>query len=141
MLGQKITNIYNIFARIQTNCNFSILDSLYTLLFFQKSLIQPSRSNFSFFFFILCHPSLTLQRVSIKLSLYHHLYKCLHFCSVAWLCPTLCDPMNYRLTVSSVHAVLQVRILKWVAISSSRGSSLPRNQTWVSYIAGRFFTH
>ena len=36
--------------------------------------------------------------------------------------------------------ILQARILEWVAISFSRGSFQPRNQTWVSYIAGRFFT-
>ena len=41
---------------------------------------------------------------------------------------------------SSVHGILQARILEWVAISSSRGSSQPRDQTQVSCIAGRFFT-
>ena len=39
-----------------------------------------------------------------------------------------------------LHWVLQVRTLEWVAISSSRGSSWPRDGTWVSCIAGRFFT-
>ena len=42
--------------------------------------------------------------------------------------------------VSSVHGILQARILEWVAISFSRGSSRPRDQTPVSCIAGRFFT-
>ena len=46
---------------------------------------------------------------------------------VAQLCPTLCDPMDYSLPGSSVHGILQARILEWVAISSSRGSSQPRN--------------
>ena len=41
---------------------------------------------------------------------------------------------------SSVHGILQARILEWVAISSSRGSSRPRAQTWVSVLAGGFFT-
>ena len=41
---------------------------------------------------------------------------------------------------SSVRRTLQARILEWVAISFSRGSSRPRDQTWVSCIAGRFFT-
>ena len=36
---------------------------------------------------------------------------------------TLCDPMNYSLLGSSVHGILQARILVWVAISFSRGSS------------------
>ena len=40
---------------------------------------------------------------------------------------------------SSVHEILQARIVEWVAISFSRGSSPPRNQTQVSCIAGRFF--
>ena len=55
-------------------------------------------------------------------------------------CLTLCDPMDYSLPGSSVHGILQWRILEWVAISFSRGSSQPRDQTWVSCIAGRFFT-
>jgi len=41
---------------------------------------------------------------------------------------------------SSVHGIFQARILEWVAISSSRGSSQPRDRTHVSCIAGRFFT-
>ena len=41
---------------------------------------------------------------------------------------------------SSVHGILQARILEWVSISSSRGSSQPRDQTWVSCTEGRFFT-
>ena len=59
---------------------------------------------------------------------------------VTQLCPTLCDPMDCSLPGSSVHGILQVRILEWVAIPFSRGSSRPRDQTWVSCIAGRFFT-
>ena len=39
------------------------------------------------------------------------------------LCLTLCDPMDYSLPVSSAHGILQARILEWVAISFSRGSS------------------
>ena len=53
---------------------------------------------------------------------------------------TLCDPMDCSPPGSAVHGILQARILEWVAISSSRGSSPPRDQTQVSYIAGRFFT-
>ena len=41
---------------------------------------------------------------------------------------------------SSVHGILQARILEWVAMPSSRGSFQPRDRTWVSCIAGRFFT-
>ena len=55
-------------------------------------------------------------------------------------CLTLCDPMDYSLPGSSVHGILQARILEWVAVTFSRGSSQPRDQTQVSHIAGRFFT-
>ena len=53
---------------------------------------------------------------------------------VAQSCLTLCDPMNCSLLGSSVHGTLQARILEWVAISFSRGSSQPRDQTQVSCI-------
>ena len=46
-----------------------------------------------------------------------------HACSVAQSCPTLCDPMDCRSRCSSVHGILQARILQWVAVLSSRGSS------------------
>ena len=55
-------------------------------------------------------------------------------------CPILCDHRD-RLPGSSVHEILQARILEWVAISFSRGSSQPRNQTPVSCCVGRFFTN
>ena len=54
--------------------------------------------------------------------------------------PTLCDPMDCSLSGSSVYGILQARILEWVAISFSRGSSQPRDQTQVSHIAGKCFT-
>ena len=47
----------------------------------------------------------------------------------------LCDPMDYSLPGSSVHGISQAKILEWVAISFSRGSSQPRDQTCVSYIS------
>ena len=51
---------------------------------------------------------------------------------VAQSCLTLCDPMNCRPPGSSVHGILQARILKWLAMPSSRGSSQPRDQTCIS---------
>ena len=59
---------------------------------------------------------------------------------VAQSCLTLCDPMNCRPPGSSVHGILQARILKWLAISFSRGFSQPRDWTWVFPITGRCFT-
>ena len=60
------------------------------------------------------------------------------FCAL--LCPTLCYPMDGRLPGSSVHRIFQTRILEWVAISFSRGSSWPRDWIRVSCLVGRFFT-
>ena len=53
-------------------------------------------------------------------------------------CQTLCNPMDCRLPGSSIHETFQARVLEWVAFS--RGSSQPRDQTWVSHVSGRLFT-
>ena len=52
---------------------------------------------------------------------------------------TLCDPVDCSLIDSSVHGILQVRTPEWVAIPFSKGSSQPRDPTWVSLIENRFF--
>ena len=49
-------------------------------------------------------------------------------------CPILCNPMDCSLSGSSVHGILQARILQWVAVPSSRESSWPRDQTCISCI-------
>ena len=62
---------------------------------------------------------------------------------VTKLCPTLCDPIFCSPPGSSVHGILQARILESVAMPFSRGSSTPRDQTHISCVpalAGRFFT-
>ena len=55
-------------------------------------------------------------------------------------CLTLYDPMDCNLPGSSIHGIFQARVLEWVAISFSRGSSRSRDQTRVSHIVGRSFT-
>ena len=59
---------------------------------------------------------------------------------VAQLCPTLCDLMTVARQAPLAMGILQARILEWVAMPFSRGSSQPRDQTQVSRIAGGFFT-
>ena len=59
---------------------------------------------------------------------------------VAQSCLILCDPMDCSLPASSVHGILQARILEWIAIPFFRGSSWSRDQTQISCIAGKFFT-
>ena len=58
---------------------------------------------------------------------------------VAQSCLTLCIPVDCSLPGFSVNGISQARILEWVAISSSRGSSWPRDWTWLSCITSRFF--
>ena len=53
-------------------------------------------------------------------------------CSVAKLCPSLCDPVDCSPPGSSVRGIFQARILEWVAVSFSRGSSWRRDETHVS---------
>ena len=66
----------------------------------------------------------------------------MHTKSLQW-CLTLCNPMDYSLSGSSVQGILQASILEWVAMPSSRGSFRPRDQTLISMspaLAGGFFT-
>ena len=64
---------------------------------------------------------------------------CVCACAQSW--PALCNPMDCNPPGFSVCGISQGRIREWVAISYSRGSSHPRDQTWVSCIVGRFFTN
>ena len=59
---------------------------------------------------------------------------------VTQACPTLCDSMDCSLPGSSIHGIFWARILEWVIISFSRGSSQPRDWTWVFHIASKLFT-
>ena len=73
----------------------------------------------------------------------HFLFQCMKVkreSEAAQWSSTLSDPMDCGPPGSSVHGILQARILAWVAISFSRRSFQPRDQTWVSCIAGGFFT-
>ena len=63
-----------------------------------------------------------------------------HISEVTQSCLTLCDPMDCSLPGSSVHGIFQARVLEWVAVSFSRGSSQPRDQTRVYRTASRRFT-
>ena len=86
-----------------------------------------------FFFFLISHPHGVMRGSWISRGSYlpaTHLHKLHSF----W------DPMDCSPPGSSVHVISQVRLLKWVAISSSKGSFQPRDQIRVSCIAGGFFT-
>ena len=74
-----------------------------------------------------------MEKQYIKFFIIWHIEgKFLKTCLVAQLCLTLCDAMDCSLPGSSVHGILQARILEWVVISCSRGSSWPRDGTHIS---------
>ena len=83
----------------------------------------------------LCYEFLKIKELYIEISLRQHPAPVL----VAQSCPTLCNSIDCRPPGSSVHGILQERILEWVAIPFSRGSSWLRNRTRVSCITGRVF--
>ena len=82
------------------------------------------------------HPSIDEW---IKKMWYIHIYGKKVEVLVAQSCPAVCDPMDYSFPGSSVHGILQARILEWVAISFSRGSSWPRDRTHIFCLASGFF--
>ena len=79
------------------------------------------------------------QSSSIKQMRFEHRRECVVYALLSRVL-LFCNPMDYSAPGSSVHGILQARRLEWVAISFSRGSFWPKNQTHVSCIAGRFFT-
>ena len=78
-----------------------------------------------------------LSTVCVCVCVYVHVRVCV---CVTQSRPILCDPTDNSPPGSSVHGILQARILEWVASPFCRGSSRPRDQSRVSCIAGRFFT-
>ena len=91
------------------------------------------------FFFLLAVLAFSTT-VNMYLSYSFKWLQSINVCSVAQLCLTLCDLMGCSPPGSSVHGILQARILELVASPFSKGSSRTRDQTSVSFIAGRFFT-
>ena len=105
-----------------------------------KSWTQLSDFHFHF---IYINPTTTVFCLSCSLSLEFppHSWSCyfgtMLLCCTKSLksCLTPCDPIYSSLPGSSVHGILQTRILEWVAIPSSRGSSQPRDQTCIAYVS------
>jgi len=92
---------------------------------------------------LLSLPPLSLLTLTAGVEMSSCVYKfdCMCVCVlVGQSCLTLCDPTDCSPPGFSVHGILQARILDWIAIPFSRGTSQPRNRTLVSCMAGRFFT-
>ena len=86
-----------------------------------------------------CSMSLSIREIQIKIKIIQQHEKKVKVI-VAQTCLSLCHLMDCSPPGSSVHGISQARILQWVAIPFSRGSSQTRDRTQVSHIAGRFFT-
>ena len=96
-------------------------------------LIPSQESNLSL---------LHCRQILYHLSHHGRLINCVCVCVlVAQPCLPLRELMESSPPCSSLHGILQARILEWVAIPFFRGSSWPRDQTWVSCIAGRFWAN
>ena len=89
---------------------------------------------------ILCHPLLLLPSIFLLFLILLFFNLSESESEVTQSCPTLCNPMDCSLPGFSIHGIFQATVPEWVAISFSRVSSQPRDQTWVSHIAGRCFT-
>ena len=70
-----------------------------------------------------------LSRISCAIQFFLINYLFYVYSEVTQSNPTLCNPMDYSLPGSSVHGIFQARVLEWVAISFSRGSSQPRDRS------------
>ena len=93
----------------------------------------PFRFSVHFLNQVACFPD-----VKFNVVLTHCIYCVSVF--IMFSCLTLFNPFDNSPPGSSVHGILQARILEWIAILFFRGSSQPRDETWVSCIASRFFT-
>ena len=96
--------------------------------------------NFKVFKSQYLNTNLTSSYFLISKTVYFLVFEGKKESEVAQSCPTVCDPMDCSPPGSSVHGIFQARVLEWVAISFSRGSSQPRYRTWIFHIAGRCFT-
>ena len=109
----------------------------YVKYYIDNILLLDNISLISFSIFIEHLPELLMGPVHEKFRTYGKINQ--WKVSVAQLCPTLYDPIDCSPPGSSVHGILQARILEWVASSFSRWSSQPKDQTWVSCITDGFF--
>ena len=109
----------------------SVVSPMMTKSKWQLFLLSPSSTLYPFSLFMLYQNNNALPRRLISIE-----YKVVA-CLVAKSSPTLCDPLDCSPPGSSVHGISQARILEWVAISFSRGSSWPREWTHISCIGRR----
>ena len=83
-----------------------------------------------------------LKKIGLRSRFLIYIRRCVHSLFILeGVCLTLCDLMDYSSPGSSVHGILQARILEWISISVSRGSSQPRDWTCIFYTGGQSLFH
>ena len=117
-------------------CSLLIGSFTYCKIIISTALTNTSFSslNYHFFFVVKTFTIYFLSEVQVYHAMLLTIITTVRV-KVTQSCLSLCDPMDY-----TAHGILQARILEWVAFPFSIGSSQPRDQTRVSWLAGRFFT-
>ena len=113
--------------------------------YFRHFCYHNYKTLWSYFYIAIAYTQPRFFGMYVLLHIYAYYPRAQHIVSasaseVAQSCPTLCNPMDCNVPGSSIHGIFQARMLEWVAISFSRGSSRPREQSWVSRTTGRLFT-
>ena len=112
-----------------------MIPSVLAKVHFKNLILIKMTRTITFFFFFNERDSVGVREMIKSHRNYH-----LKSQTFTQSCPTLCSPINYSPPSSSVHGILQARILECAAIPFSRGSSQLRHRTQVSCRAGRLFT-
>ena len=131
-IGEYITSLLTL-ARGSDACVRSFLYLLYTLikLYYTKALSNQASSLVSDWILLLRGPRILVSSRDSTTTFQKDAPTSL----TKKPCPTLCDPLGCSPPGSSVRGILQARVLELVAISSSRGSSRPRDGTRLSYVS------
>ena len=98
-----------------------------------------TRNNFLLFRFSSPRPLCSIKETSVQTQTQRFSGTLKVKVLVGQSCPTLCHPMDCTPPASSVYEIFRARTLEWVAIPFSRGTSQPKDRTWVSHTAVRFF--
>ena len=142
LLKPGLENLEHYFASLWDACNCAVVWAFFGIAFlwdWNENWPFPDKVkiNMNTLWFAQGNQEKMFERRKQKphrLCIISHWFVCVR-ARLFWMCPTLCDPMDCSLPVSSVHGILQARILESVVMPSFRGSSQPRDRTHISYVS------